>query len=245
MDNLRLFLPFEKKDNDQRVVAGYATSESLDSQGEIVRIDAIKRALPEYMKYGNIREMHQWSAVGKAVQAQVDEDKKALYLVCKVVDNNAWQKVKEGVYNGFSIGGRILKKVDNEIQDLTLNEISLVDRPANPSATFSLVKFDTSNNMKKDSTGDSPEEPKNMNVYVASHILEIAKELCYMSEMYSHRNKSTGEIDKAIGILKTLAQTELNEADAKKFADLMNDFEKNKTKGWTLNYYANMQKVLG
>ena len=116
------------------MVYGYASTESLDSQNEIVKKSALQNALEDYMKYANIREMHQPSAVGKTKQANLD--KKGLYIAVKVVDDKAWEKVKEGVYNGFSIGGRVLQQIDNEITDLKLSEISLVDRPANPDAVF-------------------------------------------------------------------------------------------------------------
>lgn len=133
-----LFIPFTKSDDEERMVFGYASTEALDSQGEVVAKDAIIEALPDYMKFGNIREMHQPSAVGKAQEATIDD--KGLYLGVKVVDESAWQKVKEGVYNGFSIGGKIITKVNDTITKLRLSEISLVDRPANPEAIFEFFK---------------------------------------------------------------------------------------------------------
>lgn len=144
-DEFKIFIPFEKKDKDKRLVYGYASTEALDSQGEVVKKEAIEEALPDYMKFGNIREMHQHSAVGKAVSATVDE--KGLFLGSKIVDDNAWKKVKEGVYAGYSIGGKIVEKIQNEIHKLKLTEISLVDRPANPEAVFTLVKRDKSGDL--------------------------------------------------------------------------------------------------
>lgn len=135
-----LFIPFSKKDDDERMVYGYASTEALDSQNEKVAKTAIEEALPDYMKFANIREMHQPSAVGKAQEATIDD--KGLFLGVKVVDESAWQKVKEGVYNGFSIGGKIITKVNDTITKLKLSEISLVDRPANPEAVFSFYKGD-------------------------------------------------------------------------------------------------------
>jgi hypothetical protein len=61
------------------------------------------------------------------------------------VDAEAWEKVTEGVYKGFSIGGRATKRDDlnkSIITGLKLTEISLVDRPANPEATFDVFKAD-------------------------------------------------------------------------------------------------------
>src|ERR1700733_2187245 len=102
---LNFFVPLEKIDQAKRLVYGYASTEALDSQGEIVKKEAIEAALPDYMRFANIREMHQPSAVGVAKEAELDG--KGLHLAAKIVDDDAWLKVVEGVYKGFSIGGRV------------------------------------------------------------------------------------------------------------------------------------------
>ncbi len=138
MEPIRFWIPIEKIDAEKRLVYGYASTPALDLQGERVSLEAIKRALPDYMQWRNIREMHQMSAVGVAESAEVD--KKGLYIVGRIVDDEAWRKVKEGVYKGFSIGGQRLSKVGDEITELILTEISLVDRPANPECRIELFK---------------------------------------------------------------------------------------------------------
>lgn len=125
-------------DDDQQMVYGYASTPSLDSQGEIITLDAIKSALPDYMKFPTIREMHQSKAVGTTKHAELKGD--GLFIGAKIVDKNAWQMVKEGVFRGFSIGGRIKQKVLNTITDMQLMEISLVDVPANSDAVITLFK---------------------------------------------------------------------------------------------------------
>lgn len=137
-ESLNFFLPITKIDREQRTVSGYASTSCLDSDGEVVSQEAIKAALPDYMQYANIREMHRPSAVGRAQEANLDS--KGLYVTAKVVDDLAWRKVCDKVYNGFSIGGRKLAKVGNTITKLGLTEISLVDRPANPEAVFDCWK---------------------------------------------------------------------------------------------------------
>lgn len=132
------FLPLAKVDKENRTVSGYASTECVDCDGEIVSRDAIKAALPGYMVWKNIREMHQPSAVGKATEANMDG--KGLYLTAKIVDDAAWKKVEEDVYKGFSIGGRKLAKNGNTITKLDLIEVSLVDRPANPECAISVQK---------------------------------------------------------------------------------------------------------
>jgi phage head maturation protease len=134
---MKIFLPIAKVDAERREVWGYASTEARDDQGEIIKRDALVGALGDYMKFANIREMHQLSAVGVAKEAAVDD--KGLYVGAKIVDDQAWQKVVEGVYKGYSIGGRVTKRdpVDAKIiTGVVLNEISLVDRPANPEAVF-------------------------------------------------------------------------------------------------------------
>ena len=89
--------------------------------------------------------MHTLSAVGTLEQIQFDDAAKKIEVAAKVIDDDAWKKCKSGVYCGFSIGGRYAKtwqdgSLTRYIADPS--EVSLVDRPAIPSATFELVKAD-------------------------------------------------------------------------------------------------------
>lgn len=134
---MKIYLPIAKIDAERREVWGYASTEARDDQGEIVKREALIGALGDYMRFANIREMHQLSAVGVAREAAVDE--KGLYVGAKIVDDQAWQKVVEGVYKGYSIGGQVTQRDPADYKTITgivLNEISLVDRPANPEAVF-------------------------------------------------------------------------------------------------------------
>jgi HK97 family phage prohead protease len=138
---MKLFAEITKVDRERRMVFGYASTEALDSQGEVVRKEAIEAALPDYMRFANIREMHQPSAIGVAKEAAIDD--KGLYLAARIVDDEAWRKVTEGVYKGFSIGGRVTDRdraQKHVITGVELMEISLVDRPANPEAVIELYK---------------------------------------------------------------------------------------------------------
>ncbi|SRR5579875_1431762 len=140
---MRIFVPLAKFDEEQRLAIGYASTPALDSQGEIVRREAVEAALPDYMRFANIREMHRPSAVGVAQEADVDA--KGLRIAAKVVDDDAWEKVKQGVYKGFSIGGRVTSRDPDDrrvITGIELTEISLVDRPANPEAVIDVFKAD-------------------------------------------------------------------------------------------------------
>ena len=144
------FCPIAKVDGTLKEVWGYASTSAPDSQGEIVTREALEAALPDYMRFANIREMHLPSAVGVARAAEVDE--KGLYLRAQIVDDAAWNKVKEGVYKGFSIGGIVTRRDADEphiITGVEVNEISLVDRPANPEAIFEVWKCADGANRKE------------------------------------------------------------------------------------------------
>jgi hypothetical protein len=132
----------EPQDDGTVRVHGIATSEAVDEQGEIVRSDAIRAAIPDYMRFPALREMHQLSAAGTTLEAEVCEDG-TTRIVAHVVDPVAVAKVRNQVYRGFSIGGRVTQREAGNpktVTALVLNEISLVDRPANPEAIFDCWK---------------------------------------------------------------------------------------------------------
>lgn len=123
-------------------VYGYASSESVDGDGEIITAKAMRAALPDYLKFGAVREMHQPIAAGTAIEASVEDDGRT-WFGAHIVDASAVKKVQLGVYKGFSIGGRVegRDKINkNMITELRLIEISLVDRPCNPDAVFEMFK---------------------------------------------------------------------------------------------------------
>lgn len=140
-EEFKFFLPLQKvtKEKDgSRTVSGYATTETLDLDGEIVTLKAVKNALPAYMEWRNIRQMHQPIAVGVAQEANIDED--GLFLTSKIIDGNCIKLLDGDVLKGYSIGGRKLAKVGNKITEIELIEISLVDRPANPDCRINVAK---------------------------------------------------------------------------------------------------------
>jgi phage head maturation protease len=152
------FANFTKADPEQRIVVGYASSERVDGQNDVVDSEALNQALGDYMQWANLREMHQPKAVGKVLQAtpvrgtiQLKDGSKLtnpLRITAQIIDNETWEKVKSGVLKGFSIGGKVLQALTEKmngkeirrITGLQLHEISLVDRPANPDARIVLLK---------------------------------------------------------------------------------------------------------
>ncbi len=160
-DNVRLSMPFSKVNEERRIVSGFATLDNVDKQADIVTTEASLKAFEKFR--GNIREMHQPTAVGKMVAFKEDKyfdpESKKFYsgvYVSAYVSKGAqdtWEKVLDGTLSGFSIGGKMNKwddaydeKMDcavRVIKDYDLVELSLVDNPANQFANvFSIEKVD-------------------------------------------------------------------------------------------------------
>ncbi len=170
-ENLRLSMPLTKVDKDRRIVSGFASLDNVDKQDDIVTAEASMDAFARFR--GNIREMHQPSAVGKMVSFKEDKyfdpETKTMYkgvFVSAYISKgaqDAWEKVIDGTYTGFSIGGRMNKwddaydeKSDKSIRvikEYDLVELSLVDSPANQFANIvSVEKVDGVSVVKGDET---------------------------------------------------------------------------------------------
>lgn len=149
----------EAQDDGTVKVWGYASSEAVDSDGEIIAAEAMKAAIPDYMKFGAVREMHGSNAAGTAIEINVEDDGRT-FFGAHIVDPVAVTKVKTGVYKGFSIGGSVTARDElnkSQITGLKLTEISLVDRPANPDAVFTCYKADKP---KAEEEADKDEDDK-------------------------------------------------------------------------------------
>jgi hypothetical protein len=157
-DSVRLSMPFSKVDVERRIVSGFATLDNVDKQADIVTSEASMKAFAKFR--GNIREMHQPVAVGKMVSFKEDkyfdpESKKfysGVYVSTYISKGaqDAWEKVLDGTYTGFSIGGKMNKwddaydeKMESKIRiikEYDLVELSLVDNPANQFASILSVQ---------------------------------------------------------------------------------------------------------
>lgn len=150
----------EAQDDGTVKVWGYASSEAVDSDGEVIAAEAMKAAIPDYMKFGAVREMHGSNAAGTAIEINVEDDGRT-FFGAHIVDPVAVTKVKTGVYKGFSIGGSVTARDElnkSQITGLKLTEISLVDRPANPDAVFTCYKADKPKD-EEEADKDEDDEP--------------------------------------------------------------------------------------
>lgn len=163
--DFHLFIPITKIDIAKRLVTGTIAEEIPDKAGEIMDYESAKPMFEAWSaeiakasngkSVGNLRAMHGSVAAGKLDQIHFDDDARRIVTVAKVVDDAEWNKVIEGVYTGFSMGGRYVKRwPDPQDRDLTRYtpqpmEVSLVDHPCIPSATFEVLKTDGTVELRK------------------------------------------------------------------------------------------------
>ena len=211
-DNVRLSMPFGKVDIEKRIVSGFASLDNVDKQYDIVTTEASLSAFAKFR--GNIREMHQPSAVGKMIsfkeEKYFDPESKKFYKGIYVSTyiskgaSDAWEKVLDGTYTGFSIGGRMNKWDDayNEeldkpirvIKDYDLVELSLVDSPANQFASImSVEKVDGVDTIKGDLADVVVE-----NVFYDEEtgIVLTSDEETYVSPVSGNEMKNIGFVEK-------------------------------------------------
>jgi len=146
-------------------IEGYASTDDVDRQGDIVPASVWKRGIQNYLKNPVILAYHNHSEpVGRMVDHRVDS--KGLWVKARISSaaDEVFNLVKDGILTAFSIGFRI---VDAEydaakelfvVKELELHEISVVSVPANQNTLFSLSKaFDTAEEFKSFKQQFAPE----------------------------------------------------------------------------------------
>ena len=224
---LAMFLPLAKVDVDQRTVQGVATAEKPDRSGEICDYASSKPYFEAWSaeahtasggkSLGAVRAMHGLVAAGKLTSIDFDDDNKCIKVAAKIVDDDEWEKVLEGVYTGFSQGGRYVDKWEDEDTGLTRytaepHEISLVDLPCLPDATFELVRSGVSELRKfvrptpSASIPESkvaPAEPEAKTTERPAHIEALGKAALALTEA---ADKLEHAIEENQGLRKTVAE---------------------------------------
>ena len=211
-ENVRLSMPFSKVDQERRIVSGFATLDNVDRQADIVTTEASLQAFAKFR--GNIREMHQPIAIGKMISFKEDkyfdpETKKfysGVYVSTYISKGaqDAWEKVLDGTYTGFSIGGRMNKwddaldtvsdKAVRIIKDYTLTELSLVDSPANQFANILSVQ--------KNAAGESVVKGDNVDVAIENVFWDKESGLVLLSENEVANSPTSGAPMQNIGFVE-------------------------------------------
>jgi hypothetical protein len=217
-------MPFGKIDKERRIVSGFATLDNVDKQGDVVDTSASLNAFKSFR--GNLREMHQPSAVGKIVSFKEDKffdpaTKKfysGVYVSAYVSKGaqDAWEKVLDGTYSGFSIGGNI-KKYNDEIDKSTespiriikeyeLHELSLVDNPANQFANIFSIE--------KNANGDNVVEGYLSKTEIENVFWDSENDMVLLSDSDTAVSPTSGKTMQNIGFVE---KTDAENSDVIKF----------------------------
>ena len=165
------------KAGNDLVVAGYASVELVDKQGDLITMEALTDGFRKFMqepKYRNVQLAHSNIQVGEVVPSYTDSegrlwksevDDVGMFVVIQLRDDiekarEVAAEIRKGKLRGFSIGGQAFKRVRKsdpkhgdyqEISKLELHEITICEKGINPEATFRILKQDgeTENTEKK------------------------------------------------------------------------------------------------
>lgn len=135
----------ERNADGDLVVVGKATGPDLDLDQQICDPAWLGKAMPAWFSTGgNIREQHSSIAAGVATDLAQDGD--SWMVTSTIVDPVSAKKVEAGVLKGYSVGIKAPRVITDKaapggrIVDGQIVEVSLVDRPCNPTCTLSLAK---------------------------------------------------------------------------------------------------------
>ena len=152
--------------SDDLIIGGYASIEIVDKQNDLITLEALHKAVENYMseqKYRNVMSNHSNVQVGEVINKYRDKhgnlhrtqvDDVGFYVVIKLRDDIEKAKeisrgIRKGTLRSFSIGGQALSKRKksndelgeyNEIDELELHEVTICEKGINPEAKFDILK---------------------------------------------------------------------------------------------------------
>lgn len=143
-------------DEDKRIIEGFATTEDVDREDQVVSLKAVEKALVLYQKNPTVRADHKAPPIGTTLKAQAMQKNghKGLFVQVQIGKNTracdeAWALIKQGLYKAFSIGGivkaiksvysKAAGKTIQQINEIMISEISITDAPANQACMFTVL----------------------------------------------------------------------------------------------------------
>ena len=153
---------------DDLVIAGYASVELVDKQGDLITTSALNKAFKKFMEnpqYSNVQLAHSNIQVGEVIPTYTDTngrmwksevDDTGLFVVIKLRNDiekarEVAAEIRKGNLRSFSIGGQAFKRVNKsdgmrgsyrEIQDMELHEVTICEKGINTESTFKILKED-------------------------------------------------------------------------------------------------------
>ena len=153
---------------DDLVIAGYASVQLVDKQGDLITTEALGKAFRKFMdnpKYSNVQLAHSNIQVGEVIPIHTDTngrvwksevDDTGLFVVIKLRRDiekarEVAAEIRKGNLRSFSIGGQAFRRVNKsdgtrgsyrEIQEMELHEVTICEKGINTESTFRILKED-------------------------------------------------------------------------------------------------------
>jgi len=158
---------------DDLVVAGYASVEMVDKQGDLITRSALKEAFGGFMKaeaFRNVQLAHSNIQVGTVIPSYTDSngrvwksevDDTGMFVVIQLRGDiekarEVASEIRKGNLRSFSIGGQAFERVNKsdatrgdyrEIRRMELHEVTICEKGINPEAQFRILKEDKGDTM--------------------------------------------------------------------------------------------------
>ena len=204
---------------DDLIIAGYASVELVDKQGDLITTEALNKAFGKFMgnpSYRNVQLAHSNIQVGDVIPEYTDSngrvwksevDDTGMFVVIKLRSDiekarEVAAEIRKGNLRAFSIGGQAFKRVNKsdgmrgsyrEIQDMELHEVTICEKGINTESTFRILKEDT--NMTEN---------------------EVVEQLHNVLERLSKRLDDTTDVSKGKGEKPAFLQDAKDESDDSK-----------------------------
>ncbi|HUX70789.1 MAG TPA: hypothetical protein VMV41_09790 [Cellulomonadaceae bacterium] len=148
---LTLFVPITKVEKSEDGLAVYtygkATGGEIDLDGQIVDPDFARDGLQKWMRdWANVRQMHSRNMPPAGKGVELSEEPDGQWLKARISEPVAMKLALDGTYQGYSVGigdARIIrdsKAPNGRVVGGYFAEVSLVDRPANPTCKAAVLK---------------------------------------------------------------------------------------------------------
>ncbi len=154
---------------DDLIVAGYASVELVDKQGDLITTGALGDAFRKFMenpKCRNVQLAHSNIQVGEVIPEYTDSsgrvwksevDDSGMFVVIQLRSDiekarEVAAEVRKGNLKSFSIGGQAFERVSKsskergsyrEIRRMELHEVTICEKGINPEAQFRILKQET------------------------------------------------------------------------------------------------------
>jgi len=156
---------------DDLIIAGYASVELVDKQGDLITNGALGKAFNGFMdnqKCRNVQLAHSNIQVGEVIPEYTDSsgrlwksevDDSGMFVVIQLRSDiekarEVAAEIRKGNLKSFSIGGQAFERVNKsdrergsyrEISRMELHEVTICEKGINPEAQFRILKQETEN----------------------------------------------------------------------------------------------------